>query len=101
MNLFASINQLNDFINDTADFPHKCVPLKIMPIKQRAIFHCFANANANAHGQMTEYGGRYTHDQLITMDLVINPQRFSSWLALLKIKIAQFDKIYDEIDLTK
>lgn len=28
MNLVDAMNQLNDFLNDTTDFPHKCIPLK-------------------------------------------------------------------------
>lgn len=49
---------------------------------------------------MPKYG-QYTHEQLIAMDLVVNPKRLSSWLAMLKIKITQYETIYNEIDLTK
>lgn len=96
MNLVDAMNQLNDFLNDTTDFPHKCIPLKTFPIKLTAIFHRFANSGV----QMPKYG-QYTHEQLIAMDLVVNPKRFSSWLAMLKIKITQYETIYNEIDLTK
>lgn len=94
MVLFDGVNQLNDYLNGTIDFPYKSIPIKSYPIELKDIFYRFANTN------ITNYN-RYTREQLINIDLVINHQRFSSWLSLLQIKIAEVNAIYDSIDITK
>lgn len=95
MNLRDATRHLNDFLNDAVDFPHKCIPLKSFPMPVKDMFHRIANHNAD------DYGG-YSHEQLITMDLAINPQRFDSWYTLLNIKIGQLNALLtDAHDLTK
>lgn len=98
MNLSTSISQLNDFLHDICDFPHKCIPMKTFPIGIKDIFHRIANNCDNNN----DYHGGYNHEQLITMDLVLNPNRFSSWYTMLNIKISQLNTlITDTYDLTK
>lgn len=100
MNLCDGISQLNDFLNDIVDFPYKsnCKLLKTFPPAIVDIFHRIAAIGHNAG----DYYGGYSHEQLITIDLLINPQRFSSWLTLMHIKIGQLDALFtDTHDLTK
>lgn len=95
--LHDSIEQLMNFINDKIDFPHKYIPVKSFSSNLKDIFHHFANI-----GDMNVMNyGPYSREQLFEMDLVINPQRFSSWMALLTTKINQFDTLFNANDLTK
>ncbi|XP_055312081.1 uncharacterized protein LOC129574304 [Sitodiplosis mosellana] len=97
MNLSTAISQLNDFLNDTVDFPHKFIPLRSFPTAIKDIFHRIASHNGNNNNN--DY---YSHEQLIAMDLVINPYRFSSWHTMLNIKIGQLNALFtDTYDLTK
>lgn len=93
--LFDGVNQLNDFLNGISDYPHNRIPIKLHPIEVKDIFYYIANTD------ITINYDRYTREQLYTNDLVINPQRFNSWLALLLIKINQMERIYKSIDVTK
>lgn len=96
MNLSAATSQLDDFFNDTADFPHKCIPLKSFPTAIKDIFHRIASHNASNNN------GGYSYEALIAMDLVINPRRFSSWHAMMNIKIGQLNALFtNTYDLTK
>lgn len=96
-NLHEAIRQLTDFLHDKIDFPHKCIPVKSLSCQLKDIFHKFANI----HDINVANYGPYNRQQLIELDLVINPQRFSSWMKLLMTKISQFDTIFDANDLTK
>lgn len=99
MNLCASISQLNDFLHDICDFPYKCIPMKTFPIAIKDIFHRIAN---NFHNDNDYYYGGYNYEQLIKMDLVLNPNRFGSWYTMLNIKISQLNALFtDSYDLTK
>lgn len=112
MNLLEAISQLTNFLNDAIDFPHKHIPMRrAMPSTHTEIFYRIASidgdddvnnssSNNNNDNMMANYGP-YNREQVITMDLVINPKRYSSWLELLRIKISQFDKLYDAIDMTE
>lgn len=99
MNLCDSISQLNDFLHDICDFPHKCIPMKTFPIGIKDIFHRIIN---NFHYNTNDYYGGFNYEQLIIMDLVLNPNRFSSWYTMLNIKISQLNALCtDTYDLTK
>lgn len=117
MNLLEAISQLTNFLNDAIDFPHKHIPVRCIPSTHADIFYrCItSNTDDNDDGDMAMVArttttttatqppsnyGPYNREQVITMDLAINPKRYRSWLELLRIKISQFDKLYDAIDLT-
>lgn len=111
MNLLEGISQLTNFLNDAIDFPHKHIPVRCIPATHAELFYrCIAIADnddddmrtaaaAASEATASNYGP-YNREQVITMDLAINPKRYRSWLELLRIKISQFDKLYDAIDLT-
>lgn len=97
MVLSNAISQLMSFMNDKIDFPHKCIPVKLIPNKLKDIFHRFANIIKD----VTSNYGPYSYEELIKLDLVINPRRFTSWMTLLAIKINQFDMIFSATDFSK
>lgn len=96
LNLLDAISQLTNFLHDKADFPVKCIPVKSFPSNLKDIFHRFVSMEMS-----TDKYGRYSREQLITMDLVINPKRFSSWKSLLNTKINQMETVFNATDLLK
>lgn len=94
--LMDAVDRLTDFLNDTNDFPHQSIPIKSFPIQLKDSFYRFLNINLN----MGNHGG-YSREQLIKMDLALNPRRFDSWLTLFHLKIRQLDRIYNSIDCTR
>lgn len=95
-NLLQATHQLTEFLIDTIDFPHKYIPLRSFPFDLKDMFYRFINNSFNIDSY-----DRYSREQLIKMDLVINPRRFSSWSALLNVKINQMEKMYSATDFTK
>lgn len=93
-----AMSKLMNFLDDKMDFPHKCIPVKSFPNNLKNIFHRFANIDWNVH--WPNYGP-YSREQLIALDLAMNPHRLSSWIELLAIKISQLDKLFNATDLTK
>lgn len=95
-NLHNAINQLTNFLSDSTQ-NGDCIPAMItVPNHITDIFHRFATIDL----QMENYGP-YNREQLIHIDLAINPQRFSSWQTLLTIKIKRFHRNFDANDLTQ
>lgn len=94
--LLDATNQLTEFLIDAIDFPHQHIPVKSFPADVKDLFYRFISK----HFDIDSYGG-YSREQLIKMDLVLNPHRGSSWSALLNVKIDQMERIYRSADCTK